>query len=289
MVAEAASLALAGRIVLLGFERVFVKRLGRERDTLASTALFFLASSALVVPIVAATGFEPHPRLWFGLASGLVYAVAFVLYVYSLSRGEASLVTPLYNLNVFFLLLFGFAFLGEPITPLKVTGLALLVLGAGLLEPRGQFLVSFRHLVARPSLAMLGTSALVAVGRTMDGFAVRGGAGTIEYAAVIVWATTGYVALAALLRGRAAAVRGLVRERPWDAAAAGFCNVYSYMLLLVAFLTFDISVAEPASMLGALVTIVASRWLFGEKVGFRLLGAAVMVGGAVVLFLPGSS
>lgn len=304
---QLASLALAGRILLLGFERIFVKKTGQDRDALTSSSVFFLATSLLAVPLVLWRGWRWSPDVTWAFATGLVYSVAFTLYVYSLSRGEASLVTPLYNLNVFFLLLLAFLFLGEAITPLKVAGLAVLVLGAGVLgverhsetprgarrggllgglvEPGGKLFVNYRHLASRPALAMLGTSALLAVGRTIDGTAVRGEADPIVYAAVANWVVAGYITLAAVARGRSGAIVALFRERPWPALAAGFCNFYSYALLLVAFLTFDVSVAEPASMLGSLVTIAASRFVFHERVGFRFLGAAVMVLGAVLLFL----
>jgi transporter family protein len=283
---QLASLALAGRIVLLGFERIFVKKTGQNRDALASSSVFFLATSVLAVPLVAWRGWEWSADVWWAFATGVVYSVAFTLYVYSLSRGEASLVTPLYNLNVFFLLLLAFLFLGEAITPPKVAGLAVLVVGAGLLEPGGKLFVNYRHLASKPALAMLGTSALLAVGRTIDGTAVRGEADPIVYAAVANWVVAGYITLAAVVRGKAKAIVALARERPGPALLAGFCNFYSYALLLVAFLTFDVSVAEPASMLGSLVTIAASRFVFHERVGFRFLGALVMALGAVLLFLP---
>ena len=245
-----ASLALGGRVLLLGFERIFVKRTGQDRDALASSSVFFLATGLLAVPLVLWRGWRWSPDVAWAFATGAVYSVAFTLYVYSLSRGEASLVTPLYNLNVFFLLVLAFLVLGEPITWLKVAGLAVLVLGAGLLEPGGRLFVNYRHLASRPALAMLGTSMLIAVGRAIDGRAVRAEADPVTYAAVMNWVVAGYITLAALARGRGRDIAALVRERPAPALAAGFCNFYSYALLLVAFLTFDVSVAEPASMLG---------------------------------------
>lgn len=78
------------RIVLLGYEKIIIKK-----------------------PI-------NYSFAFYSSISSFIYSFAFVLYVKSLSIANASLVGPLYNFNVFFLLILTFIFLGEKITYLKI-------------------------------------------------------------------------------------------------------------------------------------------------------------------------
>jgi len=68
-------------------------------------------------------------------------------------------------------------------------------------------------------------------------------------------------------------------------AAAGAVDCYSYLLLMFAITRIEVSVAEPASMLGMIVTVILAHFIFGEKIRKRLLGVVIMIAGAWLLFV----
>jgi transporter family protein len=63
------------------------------------------------------------------------------------------------------------------------------------------------------------------------------------------------------------------------------CNIYAYLLLLFALRGMEVSLAEPLSMLGTILSVVLARYVYGEVIRDRLVGACVMVGGAWLMFL----
>ncbi len=292
-----AAVALGGRVALLGAERIVVKRLGADSNGVAPAFLFFLIATALLAPLLVFAEF-PHDASWLPLvaANGLVYAAAFVLYVAALSAGEASFVSPFYNFNVLFLLLLASVFLGEAITATKLAGLALLVAGSWMLagasgpvHPRGQGRdgeTGGRGGVGesnrRAALLMIGCSLLMAIGRTVDTFQVRS-VGSIVYAVAIYSSNTLWLGCFVIASRRGGEAVRLLKTRPWTALASGAVNAFSYLLLLVALATMEVSVAEPASMLSLLVTLALARAVFRERVAGRVLPTLLMIAGAWML------
>lgn len=282
--------ALAGRIILLGFERIVVKRLGSDNDPFAATVLFFGLGALLLAPFVPwDTPWSQWSRMGTAFGAGVFYAAAFVCYVRSLSMGEASLVSPLYNANVLFLAVLAFVFLGEPLSVLKVGGLVLLVYGASRLSPQGSFLRSMAAVVSDPACRfMIAASLLIACGRVVDTAMVSDSGRDLDpvaYCFVLYSVIAVYVFAAAAVRGHARDVFHLLRTRPVESFLAGGINGYSYLFLLMALTRIDVSVAEPASMLSVLVTLLLARRSFGERIGARMSAAVVMVAGAWCLVL----
>jgi bacterial/archaeal transporter family protein len=276
--------ALAGRILLLGTERVLLKGLTAERDAVAAASLFFGLGAVTLLPLAIGQHLPGESALYVRpLAAILVYSLAFALYVGALRVGDATIVAPLYHGNGFFILLLAVVFLGEPLTILRVLGLALIVIGAGTLEAR-LGIPDPRALLARADARMMILSAaLLAIGRVID-------KGALDHFEPRLYAflTNAGIALVLLLyltaRGRLAGLR-LARERPLLTLAAGAVNGISYLLLLVALTTLDVSVAEPASGVSIVITAILARMFFGERLGWRLLGGLVLVAGAWLLFL----
>jgi len=170
-----AYLALIGRILLTGYEKIIFKQVGANAGSteavflIFSTGIFFLFPFLFFVEMPQSFGF-----LGFALLCGLVYSVQTVLYVKSLSSGEASLVAPLYYFNLFFLLLLTTIFLDESLTVVKISGLILLVYGSSFLNRRQSIFHSLKALLRdKACQLMILSSLLVAVGRTIDGFVVR--------------------------------------------------------------------------------------------------------------------
>lgn len=283
-------LALAARIVLLGFERIVVKRLGTNVDPFAPTFLFFALGAVLLLPFVPwDLPLEEWKAMSVSFGAGVFYAAAFTCYVHSLSTGEASLVSPLYNSNVLFLALLAFFFLGEPLTVPKIGGLALLVYGASHLNPQGSFLKSVKAILTdRPCRFMVLASLLIACGRVADAYVVSAAKLSVDpvaYCFVLYSVIAFYVFIALAVRGRIKDISAMMRTRPIAATIAGGINGYSYLFLLVAMTQIDVSIAEPASMLSVLVTLFLARKAFNERIGKRLFAAAIMLAGAWLLML----
>lgn len=279
-------LTLLGRIFLLGYERIIVKQFSRDADSVAATFWFFSLSALALAPLLF---FVPLPTDWsflyFPLVAGLLYAVGDGLYVRSLSIGEVSLVGPLYNFNVFFLLALSVVFLDEPFTALKLLGLVLLIYGASFLNRQKDLFTSLSALFSDPACRMmLISSFIVAIARTVDGLAVRN-VDPVVYVFFNSIAVSSYLLVYLAFRGRLGVTLALFRTRPRQAVVVGAVNGYAYLLLLLAFTQLPVSVAEPASLLSMVVAVILAGRLLKEDIRQRLLGVGVMVVGAWLLLV----
>ncbi len=279
-----AYLFLLGRIILLGYEKIVVKKVGDKSDSIATSFLFFLTATLFLLPFVfgknIALDFE---RLRYGILSGFIYSISFVLYVKSLSLGEASLVGPLYNFNVFFLLILTTVFLGEPFTFQKIIGLSLLVYGASFLNKQENLFRSLRVLFERKeTLFMLGSSFLIAIGRTIDGFVV-GKVDPLFYCFFLYLIISIYQFIYIILRKELGEVLRIFKEKTLLVFIAGAINAYSYLFLLIAFRSIDVSIAEPLSMLSIIITLILAKNIFKENIRERTIGVLIMILGAWIL------
>jgi transporter family protein len=282
-------LALAGRVLTLGVERIVVKRMGSRADSFCSTFLFFFLGALFLLPFVMFERIDSWIFIPRALVSGFFYSVAFVCYVRSLSLEEASLVSPLYNFNIVFLAVIAFIFLGESLTLSKGLGLVLLLYGASHLNrsaaKRTSFVQSIRGLLHNTGCRfMMIASLLIAVGRVIDKSNIQA-ASPLVYCLFLYLIISGYVFVYVLIKGRTRGIVRIMREQPWTAMASGAINAYSYLLLLVAITTIDVSVAEPVSMLGMVVTLLLSWLILGEDVRRRWFAVLVMLAGAWVMFV----
>jgi transporter family protein len=279
-----AYLALLGRIILVGYERIVVKQLGQRANSEGAAFLFFAIATLFLLPFLLFVSAPPSYGFLLLVALGsFTYAIAFALYVKSLSIGEASLVSPLYNFNVLFLLILTAILLGETITAFKIVGILLLVVGASLLNQERNLLRSLGMLFKdRACLLMILCSILMAIGRTIDGFVVQD-VPPMLYAFCVYTGISLFLLIYLLLTQKTGEMLSLLRSRTKVAVAAGAVNAYSYVLLLFAFTKIDVSVAEPISMLGMIATVILARLIFKEKIGRRLVAVVVMIAGAWLL------
>lgn len=281
-----AYVALLGRIFLLGYERIVVKRLGQHSDSESASFLFFAIALIFLFPLIffvsVPISFE---FLQFVVLSAFVYSIAFVLYVKSLTIGEASLVSPLYNFNVFFLLILTVIFLGESFSIFKIIGLLLLVYGASFLNKQQNIFLSLKSLFKdKAPLLMIISSLLIAIGRTIDGFVVQD-VSPIIYAFSVYVGISIFTLIYIIFTRKLKNTLLLLREKPKIAFMAGAVNAFSYLFLLFAFTKIDVSIAEPASMLGMIVTVILAHFAFKEKIGNRLVAVLIMFLGSLLLFL----
>jgi bacterial/archaeal transporter family protein len=282
-----AYLALIVRILLLGYEKIVFKQLGQNSGSEESVFLIFSTGTLFLLPfaVLAAPLPENYSYLWLACLSGLFYSVQTVFYVKSLSHGEASLVGPLYNFNVFFLLVLTTVFLRESLTIFKIGGIVLLVYGSSFLNRQKSLLLSLKALVTdRACRYMIVSSGLVAVARTIDGFAVRN-VHPLTYTFTLCITTTVFIFIHLLYTRKLKSAVALFRHKTGPSVTAGAVDCFSYLALMYAITRIEVSVAEPASMLGMIVTVILAYFIFREKIAQRLVGVAIMILGAWLLFV----
>lgn len=277
-------LFLLGRIVLLGYEKIVVKKVGDKSNSIVASFLFFFTAIFFLLPF--AFGKNPSLNLGtlkYGILSGFIYSISFILYVKSLALGEASLVGPLYNFNVFFLLILTTIFLKEPFTLTKFIGLSLLVYGASFLNKQENLWMSLKILFdKKETLLMMGSSFLIAIGRTIDGFVV-GSIDPMFYCFFLYLVISIYQFFYIIFRKEIREIPKLFKEKTTLVLIAGAINAYSYLFLLIAFKSIDVSIAEPLSMLSMIITLILAKNTFKEDIRTRSIGVIIMILGAWIL------
>jgi transporter family protein len=281
-----AYVALAGRIVMLGFERIVVKKLGTGANPKAALMLFVGLAALFLLPFAVNTVYGGHidwAFIKYVAASSLIYALAFLLYIRALSEGEASLVAPLSNFNILFLLVLSILFLSESFSFVKGAGLLVLLYGATFLNRQRNMYLSLKALLAdKPCQMMMASSFLVAIGRIID----KGGAAStspVLYSFFLYFFVALYLGLLMFLRKNLKEVFVLFKDRPWISLASGFINAYAYLCLLISFKSIEVSIAEPLSMLSMVVTVMLSSIILKEDIRYRLKGVFFMFIGASLL------
>lgn len=277
-------LFLLGRIILLGYEKIVVKKVGDKSNSIVTSFLFFFTATIFLLPFAFNKNLSLElERLKYGILSGFIYSISFILYVKSLSIGEASLVGPLYNFNVFFLLILTTIFLREPFTLAKLMGLSLLVYGASFLNKQENFWKSLKILFEKKeTLLMMGSSFLIAIGRTIDGFIVDK-LDPMFYCFFLYLVISIYQFLYILFRKETREIIKLFRDKTGLVLTAGAINAYSYLFLLIAFKSIDVSIAEPLSMLSMIITLILAKSTFKENIKTRSIGVLIMILGAWIL------
>lgn len=290
--------ALAGRVLMLGYERIVAKRLSVGRTATGATFLFFAIGTLAWSPALLWSGGIPLDVLAWATLASLIYAGAFVLYIGALGRSDASLIGPLYHTSILVVIALSWLLLDEQVTPLRALGGGLLLYGATMLRREGSpwaIVRSARKLWEDTGARMmLAGAALLGTGRIVDKYILTRIASDVSLTALKPATAYGILetALIGLWLGLALAATGklgetieLARERPVPAIVSGTLNMGSYILLLVAFTGLDASIADPASSLSMVVTVLWAGLAFGEPWRERLPGALVMVAGAWLLFL----
>lgn len=278
--------ALALRVILLGFERIIVKKLGSHQTSVGSTFWYFFIATIILTPFLL---LESVPAswsfLWLAAFSAAINTVTFWLYVKSLAEGEASLVTPLINMNAFFVLVLAMLFLGEEITIMKVFGICIMIYGLAFIGNHGHLISSIKALLhSKPCRYMIIASVFLAVGRTIDAYAARN-APPLTYG----WFMFAFTSITIMLMEFPThAIRKtilLLKKRPFLAIGAGATNAFTFLLFLIVVQKIDLSVIEPIVMLSSVVTVFAASFVFHENIKERIKGVIIMSLGAWLLFL----
>lgn len=274
-------------MLLIGVERVLLRRLGAERDPACAAVLFFGLAAMLLLPLAAPWRLHDWSVLRLALPTGLLYAAAYWLYVGALTVGQVSATAPLGALAGVLLLPLAHRVYGEALGPAKLLGAGCIAAGAAALQSpprrgrsagdgRGQRVASVR---------MLGYAVLGAITRLADRAAARG---VSAHALAYAWVVFSTVTLGQLLllawRGQLAELAALARARPLLALWAGSCNAASFLALLGAMARLPVSLVEPVSALSLLVSAaLAALWLREPLRARWLPTVAVVVGSALLV------
>ena len=286
-----AYLALTIRIFLLGFERIFLKLLGKnkaENQSLAITAVFFAFGTLGLFPFTILS-LKFSLLLIFPLISSIFYSFAFWMYTASLQTGEVSLVTPLYNFNLVFLLVFSTLFLQEPLTILKVAGVIFIFIGLSYLQKGTSFQDSLKNVFKdKAAQLMVGASLLMAIGRIIDGYALDlpDRYEPLVYSFFIYLLITVVLLVIITVKKQIIQPITIIKDQPALSVVVGLINAGSYLFLLVAFTFLDVSVAEPIGALNVFVAMILARYIFQEEIKQRLFAASLIILGVFFLFLP---
>lgn len=291
----AAAAILGLRILLVGIERVLLRRLGEHGAPTECAAAFFAIGALILLPF-AGLG---HPRDWsylrLAIPSGLVYAVAYWFYVSALVGGDVTAVAPLGATGSLFVVLLAALLHGEPLSLAKMGGAVLIAGGSALLQrrqPGAERAPPGRHRprVSPSAAQMLAYAGLTAITRMLDkANAVAAGsapAGTYGFTvfAVVALCEGGLL----LVSGGLGRLPRLLLRQPVVALAAGACNGGSFLLLLLALTRVPVSVAEPVTAVSLLVTAALAAAWFREPVGARWLPTLAVVGGTWLLVSGGA-
>jgi uncharacterized membrane protein len=289
-------LALAGRVVGLGLERPLVKALGLQRNSYAATTLYFGMGELLLVPLVVWQALS-HPAYFQGIDSWIVqaavtaviYAVSFHAYVWALSVGEVSFLSPLFGTSFVFLYVLDITFgeaqftLAASLGILAVTaGVVFLNIAPGL--NLAQVLNPLTALRQPGAWGMLLYAFGLAAGRMVDK-SVADTAPPLAYALCNnSLSVLGGLAILAF-RDQLPELAALVRQRSGIAVIGAVAGMGAYVLLLVALDYFNPSVVEPVSQLSVLIAVWLGARMFGEKTGLRWIAAVLVIAGAALLML----
>lgn len=298
---------LLARVIGMGLERPLVKRLGVDRDSVA-TVVLYVGSGELMFLAVLAIQSISDPALganilsWLPLAviPGLLNAVCFFSFIAAMRVGEVSLLTPLFA-SCFVLMYVidvsaGFA----PLAALPLLGVLLVTTGVAFLTPaqavrEGRISIWQRYdprwLLRQPgAVLMLVNATAFALVRFFDK-TMAPSAHPVLYALVVNLPTV-LIGLALLtggtLRGRdssLAALSALARERWGILLVLVVFGQGAFLMLLYALDWFPPSVVEPVTQLGVFIAIALGGLWFGEQVRTRWLPAAMVVAGAGLLLV----
>jgi uncharacterized membrane protein len=225
-----------------------------------------------------------RPGFWPVLIlNGCLNAVAYVFFIRAFRLSDASLVAPIVLLTPVLMLVTSPLMTGETAPPMGILGVVLTVLGVGLLDDGQEggrklnFRVFIRHAGPR---YMIAAASIWSICANLDKLGVRA-------STPLVYMTTLSVFMAIcsmvywLASGRPWASRRSLRHALVAGAAMSLGTGLQMWALTVLFTPYVIAIKR----LSALFTVLASGRVLKEENGERLLGAAVMFAGALMIVL----
>ena len=251
---------------------------------------FMTVGVALLLPVLLITGIPPiQPNFWIAvLVGGGLNILAFTLYVRALKLADLSLTVPLVMLTPLFLLATSPLIVQEWPTRLDAAGVALLVVGSYILNIQP----SKKNLAAnfwQPLLAMTrnpGSRLMLCVAFIWSITSNFDKIGVVN-SSPLCWAVTLFTVIAGgmlpfVLRRRQG-LAPLVSEWKLLAVTGGF-NAFAIAFQMLALTMAPVAQVIAVKRMSTLLSVLFGHFFFGEKgLRSRLLGAAIMVSGVVIM------
>lgn len=224
-----------------------------------------------------------RPGFWpLLLLSGVLNLVAYSFFVRAYRLADASLVAPLILLTPVLMLVTSPFMLNERVPALGALGVVLAVVGAGFLgggkgalAPRLSFRTLFREPGAR---AMLATAVIWSVTANLDKLGLRASTPLLWISAI-----TTFIALGALVYWAVMPHRPPRLGDMRHAFVAGAANALGNALQMYALTTLYTPYVIAIKRMSSLFTILLSGLLLEEDMRGRLLGASIMLAGALLI------
>ena len=278
------------RIILVGTERIFLtkNKLGQFNSVVVASVFFGFASILLLPGLLLdlPTNFTSVEifALSFSLLSSLFYAVGFYAYVKALSVEDATLIAPLYNSSLLWLLILSAIFLSDNLTLTRIGGGVVLFIGffflhSGSLKEKIQKIKN-----SKGSLYMISGSLFLAIGRTIDASAISQ-TNAVLYAISMNFFVGFYLFIVTILQGNLHIIREIKNGSLLNLFGAAICNGWAYLFLLLAIPYLQVTVAEPLSLLSVFVTAYLANKYLGEQVKERIPGIIIILIGSFLLFV----
>ena len=286
-------------ILMSGVYSIGLKPANSRCKSLAELQLFngCFSASAMLGALIAAlisTGnlYIPLSGLLTAMLFGCVFSICVFTNLKALEDGPLSLTTLIVNFSLIFPLIYSFCFLNEPITPVRIIGILLLVICMFLFtNPKvtGEKKISLKWILLAVT-SMLCNGVLSVVSKIYAMASDNAYASQYLVYSYLFATITSYV-LFAVLRSRQ---KKEDRVAPRDfftpimillfvlIGAANFCM--NLMVLLLATL-MDGAIVYPAVQGGGpMIAVIGSRLFFGETISWKK-GIAILLGVAAIVLL----
>jgi transporter family protein len=284
-----------GAMLCLGLSDFLNKRAmmaGVKRTQfLVVQSYFFTITTIILLPLVG--GLELSPALLFAVAAGAITFVSYVFVLKALETGEASVAVPIYRMSFGVTVVLAIVIIGEELTASRVLGFAFIMLAlVTLTAVKGKVFQSSEGMPVSPKgtgrnsvvmAAAFATVAMVTIGT--KGFLYK--VGIVEGAPPTMFALVQSLTFLPI-----AIVYTLVSDRTlhisrltWSHAPYnGVLTALASVLLLLALVGGDASVAVPISQLCFVVTAILAVIIFQERLTpLKMIGIVAAVLAVVVL------
>ena len=277
-----------GSALFAGVTAILAKCGIRKTDSNVATAIrtvVVLAFSWLMVFVVGAQrtiGDISGRTLLFLVLSGLATGASWLCYFRALQLGNVNQVVPVDKSSIVLTVVLAFLFLGEPVSPWKLVGLAGIAVGTYLMiqkkagvekkaEGKGWFLFAALSAVFASLTSILGKVGIAGVESNL-GTAIRT-AVVLVMAWVVVFVT-----------GKQGTVRAVPRRELGFICLSGLATGGSWLCYYRALQDGPASVVVPIDKLSILVTIAFSYVVFHEKLTAKAgVGLALITAGTLLM------
>ena len=267
------------------------KRCFSDDDPWDAASARFVWSGVLLLPWALSAGPPPaDPRFWAWVLLLIpLDLLAVSIYVRAITTSPLSHTLPYLSFSPVFSLFFGYALLGETVSPTGALGVALITAGAYMLNgaelSRGGWLAPFRFMLSEPGpRLMLGVALIFSVTAVLGKGAVQymPGADFGAFYAVLFGSSA---AVVVLVRGRSPLT--IARKRPLavaGVAAAMAVMVISHFLAIEQVTAGYMIAVKRTSMLFGL--LYGALWFRELDLGRNLAAAALMLAGVALILVP---